>query len=156
MEHRHLIGILAAVVYVAFTQRERLKTLAYATFAKLRPIAGSGKSGWLVAAVIGGVTFWPDITPMLPWPSPVIEVRQPDVFDDACLSGRVLISEALDEIAGMKFDSSQAAEDFTNDKILDCMEAAFPPIAEQIEKARASNRLTEMAAKLKAGELRDE
>lgn len=66
MEIRHIIGIIAAVGYVAFTQRERLKTLASAAFARLKPIAGSGKAGWLVAAVIGGVTFWPDVSGYLP------------------------------------------------------------------------------------------
>lgn len=189
MEIRHIIGIIAAVGYVAFTQRERLKTLASAAFARLKPIAGSGKAGWLVAAVIGGVTFWPDVSGYLPdfgkadqiealeqtivnqdnqirdlsernqWQAEQIEelmAETPDIFNRAAASGRALLADSITEFAGTKYDSDQAAEDAMNERILDCLEAAFGPVGKEIEKARAASRLTDMAAKLKAGELRDE
>ena len=156
MEPRHIIAVVGIIAVFSWQNRVKLKSLASAAIARSSPVLSSSKAGWAAALLALLTAYWPDISPHIPWPSPALEVRQPDIFDDACKSGRILFSEALDEIAGMKFDSDQAAEDFTNDKMLDCMEAAFPPLAKQIEKARAANRLTDMAAKLKAGELRDE
>jgi len=189
METRHIIGIVAAIGYIAFANRERLKTLAKSAFAKLKPVAGNSKAGWIAAAAISVITFWPDIAAKLPdirntdeirslqetivtldeqnkelaernqWQAEQIDAllaHEPDIFDRSASSGRALLADAIDELAAKKFDSDQEAEDFMNEKILDCLEAAFGPVGKEIEKARDASRLTDMAAKLKAGELRNE
>jgi hypothetical protein len=159
MEIRHIILIaIAALAGLAklWSIRAAIVSRAKSIAGKVGPMPSFAK--WMLCISVPVVCLWPDIAGLLPQPkpSPAEVIRTPDIFDNACGSARTLIAEALDEIAGRKFDSDQAAEDYTNEKILDCIEAAFPPVATKIEEARKANKLAQMAARLKAGELRNE
>lgn len=105
METRHIIGIIAIVGYVAFQNRERLKTLAKSVFAKASPLVKSAKLTWLIPLLVGGVVMWPDISPHIPWPSPGPS-PQNDTLAASYAADRVTQIAVLRELATQPFDGA--------------------------------------------------
>ena len=74
MEIRHLAAIVAAVCWVGWTQRTRIKSAASAAWQRVAPLAKSASASWLIPVAIGGFLLWPDIAKYLPVPSPVVPI----------------------------------------------------------------------------------
>ena len=94
----------------------------------------------------------------VPMPSPVQPLppaKAPDLFQRCADSGRALLADELDKFAGQRFDSLQAKEDALNEKIDSVAVAAFAPMGEKIAQAIKENKLTELAAKIKSGDVND-
>lgn len=99
------------------------------------------------------------IVVVLAWPSPrecpVPEpVKAPDVIDTCVESNRELLSGAIKDFAGEKYETVQAAEDAMNQKILDVYQASFDPLFKKINEARKADKLVELAIQIKDGEVR--
>lgn len=114
MEIRHILGIVATIGYIAFANRERLKTLAKSAFATLSPMVKGQSRGWLIPLAIGGVVLWPDIAPHIPWPSPVVPtpiVERNDPLTKAQAAQRSAEIAMLRELAADTSPNTQAKLD---------------------------------------------
>lgn len=112
MQTRHIICIIAAVGYIAFANRERLKTLAMSAFSNVSPLVKSAKASWLIPLLVAGVVLWPDISPHIQWPSPVVPiVERNDPLTKAQTSQRSAEIAMLRELAADTSPNTQAKLD---------------------------------------------
>lgn len=129
--------------------RERLAALKPAVEQKTTIL-----SAWPVLAI--AILLGPSLIPAENKPiTPPAPVRVPDLFDTCAASGRALLADELDRIASSTFETEQAKEDAINTKILDVLDASFEPFHSRLGKAVKANRLTEFAAKVREGEIRE-
>ena len=105
----------------------------------------------VAALLIAASRYVPVPTPVQPTPP----AKAPDLFQQCADSGRALLADELDKFAGRRFDSLQAKEDALNEKIDSVVVAAFGPLGERIATAVRENKLTDLAAKIKAGEVHE-
>lgn len=153
---RILIAVVAVVLWLGAKAGPGLINFVRNTWAHLWPKVQNGTTVFtglplLIAAVMLGPMLMPAAGPV----APVAPVREPDLFDRCATSGRSLLADALDDIAGQKFDSVEAKEDAINQKILDIVDACFEPLNVQIAKAANANRLTNCADLIRKGEIRE-
>ncbi len=154
METRHIIGIVAAVGYLAFINRERLKTLAKSAFAKAAPVAKSAKASWLIPLLVAGVVFWPDISKHIPWPSPGPS-PQNDTLAASYAADRVTQIAVLRELATQPFDGTtddgrrQAGEWFNAQRFRNRAND-FGAYTDRVADAIAANSEDTLASELEA------
>lgn len=147
--------IAAAVIWL-------MQNFGRAAVAKLRALITNlkpkiqGKTTILNAwpLLVMAILLGPKVLPMPGPVAPVVPIRQPDIVDQCGASGRALLADELDKFAGQTFDSDKAKEDAINDKISDVIEASFEPLNKQIADAIKANRVTDIADKIRKGELR--
>jgi len=147
--------IAAAVLWLIQNFGKSAVQKARNVFASLKPkIEGKTTimNAWplLVMAILLGPKLLPTPGPV----TPVVPIRQPDIVDQCGASGRALLADELEKFSGEKFDSDKAKEDAINDKISDVIEASFEPLNKQIADAIKANRVTDLADKIRKGELR--
>ena len=150
-------AILVGLIWSAKTFGPGVIRFARERLAALRPAVEQKTtilSAWPVLAI--AILLGPNLIPADDKPvSPPAPVRVPDLFDTCAASGRALLADELDRIAASTFDSEQAKEDAINSKILDVLDASFEPFHARLGAAVKANRLTEFAAKVREGEIRE-
>lgn len=154
---RILIAVVAVGLWILAKAGPGLLHFVRNTWSQLWPKVQNGTTVFtalplVVAAIVLGPLLMPAAGPV----APVIPAREPDLFDTCAASGRSLLADALDDIAGQKFDNFQAKEDAINQKIFDIVEACFEPLNVEIAKAANGNRLTDCAELIRKGEIREQ
>lgn len=150
-------AVLVGLIWAAKTFGPGVVQFARQKLAALKPEVEKKTtilSAWPLLAI--AVLMAPSLIPSETKPlTPPVPVRVPDLFDTCAASGRALLADELTRIASSKFDSEQAKEDALNAKILDVLDASFEPFHNRLAEAVKANRLTEFAAKVREGEIRE-
>jgi hypothetical protein len=130
----------------------KLKTTSASIWPKIQPHLNAKNLFLPIAALLLAVL------PYLPKPTPVQPIppaKVTDLYQTCADAGRALLADELDKFAGQRFDSLQAKEDALNEKIDSVVVAAFAPMGERIARAIKENKLTELASKIKSGDVNE-
>ena len=131
----------------------KLKSTSASIWPKIQPHLNTKNLFLPVAALlIAASRYVPMPTPVQPLPP----AKAPDLYQTCADAGRALLADELDKFAGQRFDSLQAKEDALNEKIDSVVVAAFAPMGERIAQAIKENKLTELAGKIKSGDVNAE
>ncbi len=153
---RMVLAVLAGIVWFLQQFGPMLLQQTRRAIAAVSPVItnrGNILRAWplIVAAVLFGPMLIPKTGPVVPVEPP----KPPDIVAICANSHRSLLADAVTEYAGKEFSDVTAAEDWINEKLLDCYEAAFEPLHTKIGAAKKAATLTDCAERIRKGDLND-